>query len=437
MLPFDHDLHLHLYGCLPARMLWETAHTKQNIDWDFFETEFEQQFAIRPDMNRLLQEPSEENFIRFCELYTVSEPVTFAQFQAKFNLIIAIMELRDLAEVADVVQKVCQTHLQQGIQYAEYRMLFPPWIEESLMLQLLHTICEALSSFEQTTHQEFEGRLSLSLPRTQQGEVHYEWLRYAMERFPAVAQMTTSVDFCFIEEGFPPKDQQALFQRILKDNEKNPQQALAILYHVGESFEDKGLESAVRWVHQAAIIGAHRLGHAIALGIPPKRYLGETYSESVEERLDQIEYDLSNREGLQNAGVHINPEKLLSEQHQLQGKNKTERIQKTYDLFQLEQIQLRQNYVMNYLRDHNVCVESCPTSNLRIGRIENVEHPLHRFLQANLPVVIASDDPGLFDTTLQQEAKWVSQYVTNSEETLHSLAQNAKKFRSEIISGRL
>ncbi|MBF0289136.1 MAG: hypothetical protein HQM14_15060 [SAR324 cluster bacterium] len=417
-------------------MLWQIASAKKNIDWHFFETEFEKQFAIRPNMNELVQEPSEKNFIRFCELYTVGEPVTFAQFQAKFNLIIAIMELSNLSEVTDVVQQVCHTHFQQGLQHAEYRMLFPPWIEESLMSQLLHTICEQLHSFEQKTNHRFQGRLSCGLPRTDHGTIHYELLRHAMSTFPVVAQMITSVDFCFIEEGFPPKNQRSLFQRILNDNQKKPQQALAILYHVGESFEDKSLESAIRWVHESAEIGAHRLGHAIALGSPPQHYLGKTYSESVEERLDQIAYDLSHKDGLQAAGVQIHAEMLLTEQRQLQEKKRAEKTQKTYDSFQLDQILLRQNYVMQYLRDHNVCIESCPTSNLCIGRIESIEHPLHRFIEANLPVVIASDDPGIFDTTLQQEAEWVAQHITGSEDTLHALAQNAKKFRSEIISGR-
>jgi adenosine deaminase len=58
-----------------------------------------------------------------------------------------------------------------------------------------------------------------------------------------------------------------------------PDHALAGLYHVGESFTDKTIESAIRWVHEAAEAGAHRLGHAIALGVEPHSYGPHTRHE--------------------------------------------------------------------------------------------------------------------------------------------------------------
>jgi adenosine deaminase len=69
--------------------------------------------------------------------------------------------------------------------------------------------------------------------------------------------------------------------------------------------------------------------------------------------------------------------------------------------------------VMECLKDLNVCVESCPTSNMRIGMFQDPsEHPLHRFIKAQIPLVIASDDPGLFGVTLKDEQSWVFQYIT-------------------------
>ena len=182
-------------------------------------------------------------------------------------------------------------------------------------------MCQKLLQFEDESRANggtpFQGRLSLSIPRTDDGEIWYAWLREAMKKNDVIAKMVTSIDFCFIEEGFPPKDKQIFFQEVLNDNQENPGQALAILYHVAESFQDKSLESAIRWVHEAAEMGAHRLGHAIALGLPPRCYLEKTVSESVEERLDQIDYDLAHRHKLKLFDVQIDENGLLKEKQEL------------------------------------------------------------------------------------------------------------------------
>ena len=46
----------------------------------------------------------------------------------------------------------------------------------------------------------------------------------------------------------------------------------------------------MRWVHESAELGAHRLGHAIALGVDPDAYGVHRRRETVSERLDQIAY---------------------------------------------------------------------------------------------------------------------------------------------------
>ena len=94
----------------------------------------------------------------------------------------------------------------------------------------------------------------------------------------------------------------------MKDfNHRHPERALAILYHVGESFDDKSLESAVRWVHEAAEFGAHRLGHAISLGVDPRLYGNHIRNESVAERIDQLNYDLNHRDGLAESASRWTP----------------------------------------------------------------------------------------------------------------------------------
>jgi aminodeoxyfutalosine deaminase len=56
------------------------------------------------------------------------------------------------------------------------------------------------------------------------------------------------------------------------------------------------------------------------------------------------------------------------------------------------------------LAREQVPLEVCPTSNLRLHVVPSIaEHPVRAFLAAGVPVVVASDDPTLFDTDVVRE----------------------------------
>jgi len=68
--------------------------------------------------------------------------------------------------------------------------------------------------------------------------------------------------------------------------------------------------------------------------------------------------------------------------------------------------------LMDLLAEHRIPLEVCPGSNLKTGalalqlqeeavRIEN--HPLPKFLRHGIPVVLSTDDPAMFHTTLVRE----------------------------------
>ena len=188
--------------------------------------------------------------------------------------------------------------------------------------------------------------------------------------------LLTGIDFCNREEGYPPKGQRKLFDAVKEFNLQHRERALAILYHVGESFNDKSPESAVRWVHEAAELGAHRLGHAIALGVDPERYGRHTRTESAAERMDQLRYDLRHREGLANFGVTVD----------------TADAEEELD---------------------------------RIGA-----------LAMNHQITIASDDPGIFGVTLADEIAWVTEHHRLSEEMAEHIVDLSWSSRSEALTGR-
>ena len=65
--------------------------------------------------------------------------------------------------------------------------------------------------------------------------------------------------------------------------------------------------------------------------------------------------------------------------------------------------------LLEYLREHGITLEICPTSNVRLGLAPSLAaHPLRKLLDAGVPVTINSDDPLLLDTDLSREMEHVA-----------------------------
>jgi adenosine deaminase len=60
--------------------------------------------------------------------------------------------------------------------------------------------------------------------------------------------------------------------------------------------------------------------------------------------------------------------------------------------------------LLAHLREHDIALEVCPTSNVCTRSVPSLaEHPLPTLVAAGVPVVINSDDPPMFSTTLNGE----------------------------------
>lgn len=77
------------------------------------------------------------------------------------------------------------------------------------------------------------------------------------------------------------------------------------------------------------------------------------------------------------------------------------------------------------LRERQIPLEVCPTSNVCLGLVPDMfHHPLPRLLQENLFVTINSDDPALFSTSLIQEYTRIQQTFDYSISDLQKLMVN-------------
>ncbi len=368
---------------------------------------------------------------------------SFERFQAKFNLLIAAGELSRMkrgrgshraleSELDAFMSAVLRDQAEGGVGHLEVRMMPPAGAGSERTRRLLaRMLTRAARGADQLG---IDTRIAISLPREDPWPM-WELVR-ELCRGPS-GERLSAVDFCAVEEGYPPKRKAAFFEAVHAHNEADPERALAILYYVGESFEDKSIESAIRWVHEAAELGAQRLGHALALGIDPKHLGPHTRSEPAGERADQLRYDLRHAEGLARHGVIVDRRAAATDLALVETFPVGHRFDTAYDGPRLDQLRKRQNYAMECVRRSGAVIEVCPTSNCRIAGLgDDAHHPIHRFLEADLSFVIGSDDPEILDTTLRDELEWVRRTADLAPAEMDELVRRSWNYRSGVLVGR-
>ncbi|MEV0999240.1 adenosine deaminase [Nonomuraea sp. NPDC050202] len=81
--------------------------------------------------------------------------------------------------------------------------------------------------------------------------------------------------------------------------------------------------------------------------------------------------------------------------------------------------------LVSHLRDTQLPLDVCPTSNVCTGQVARIEdHPLPRMLEEGLYVTLNSDDPPMFATTLAEEYRVAHRVFGFGKEELAQFARN-------------
>jgi adenosine deaminase/aminodeoxyfutalosine deaminase len=85
--------------------------------------------------------------------------------------------------------------------------------------------------------------------------------------------------------------------------------------------------------------------------------------------------------------------------------------------------------LVQHLRDHKIPLEICIRSNVRTAAVASLaDHPVRRLYDAQVPLVLNTDDPALFQTTLAGEYALAAVQFGFSQSELEELARNSFRY---------
>ena len=175
-----------------------------------------------------------------------------------------------------------------------------------------------------------------------------------------------------------------------------------------------GPEAAERVTHLAARFRDRRV---VGIGLGGDEERGEP-------KLFRRVYEIARAEGLRlsvHAGETTGPESIWHSIRELGAERIGHAVSAVCDPALIE-----------YLRERQIPIEVCVTSNYATGAVApGAEHPVRRMFDAGLMVVINSDDPAMFGTSLHAEYSRLAEHHGFTEPELRELARNS--FRASFV----
>jgi adenosine deaminase/aminodeoxyfutalosine deaminase len=85
--------------------------------------------------------------------------------------------------------------------------------------------------------------------------------------------------------------------------------------------------------------------------------------------------------------------------------------------------------LVEHLRERDIPLEICITSNLVTGVVKRLEeHPVRRLYDAGVPIILNTDDPAMFRCSLTEEYRLAARAFGFTEPELRGIAENGFRY---------
>lgn len=204
----------------------------------------------------------------------------------------------------------------------------------------------------------------------------------------------------------------AIFEGLERGRERGERDFGVKLFWIFDAVRHFGVEAAARVFAKAAELRQRRV---IGIGIGgderrgPAEWFRDLYAKAADDGLHLTVH----------AGESAGPESIWSALRDLKAERIGHGLTAVHD-----------PALMDYLAEHQVPVEICLSSNLRTGCCASIkDHPLPRYLERGMRVCLNTDDPEMFETTLNREYELAANEFRLSQADLQSLARNSLQCR--------
>ena len=86
--------------------------------------------------------------------------------------------------------------------------------------------------------------------------------------------------------------------------------------------------------------------------------------------------------------------------------------------------------LIDYIADHKIHLEFCPTSNVKTGSLKTLQdHPIIKAKEKNLEFSLSTDDPGAFENTVEGEYMIAREIFELTENELHEITMSGLRAR--------
>ncbi len=236
-------------------------------------------------------------------------------------------------------------------------------------------------------------------------DITFDYLRSNALEGAIYIEMMYSPDHAEQSSGIPSKEHLAAIQHAIDDAKKEYDIVGRILVTAVRHFGIEAVEKVARQTHidRFPCVTGFGLGGDEA-GYPPKLF-AKAYQIAAEAGLACTVHagEFASAEGMVEAMQHL-PIKRIGH-----GVNS-----------------IYSPDTMAMVKDKNIALEVCPTSNLFLGLFKNMqEHPLPKLIDYGIKVSINSDDPPFMSTTVAQEYQRVQESYQYSDSQMNSITRMA------------